>query len=218
MAYVGFGRYVVVVLHVGGTKLSDIKLVLQREPRSSKTWFPAGSVTANEEPIDVAIRALHEETCLILTHDDLTLLSDAPVRVALPVGQQLVCVDTASVPVPYVIAHLRTPAELEQGVTALSTINPDGSHVVPETIDVLILNLTPAKMGLLPTMKHNKSELFHFGYVTQWETFLCIENDFFLQHVSYSLVYTKYRMRRLLSLGPPNYYAIQGTCKSGLDR
>jgi hypothetical protein len=29
--------------------------------------------------------------------------------------------------------------------------------------------------------------------------------------------YTKSRIRRLLSLGPPNY-AIQGTYKSGLDR
>jgi hypothetical protein len=29
--------------------------------------------------------------------------------------------------------------------------------------------------------------------------------------------FTKSRMRRLLSLGPPNY-AIQGTYKSGLDR
>jgi hypothetical protein len=36
MASVGHGRSVVVVLHVGGTKLSDIKLVLQREPRSGK--------------------------------------------------------------------------------------------------------------------------------------------------------------------------------------
>jgi ADP-ribose pyrophosphatase YjhB (NUDIX family) len=87
MAFVGPSRYVVVVLHVGGTKLSDIKLVLQREPRSGKTWFPTGSVTANEEPIDDdAVRKLHEETGLILTRDDLMLLSDALVRVALPVG------------------------------------------------------------------------------------------------------------------------------------
>jgi hypothetical protein len=42
MAYVGPRRYVVVVLHVGGTKLSNAKLVLQREPRTGKTWFPAG--------------------------------------------------------------------------------------------------------------------------------------------------------------------------------
>jgi hypothetical protein len=44
MASVGLGRYLVVVIHVRGTKLSDIKLVLQREPRSGKTWFPTGSL------------------------------------------------------------------------------------------------------------------------------------------------------------------------------
>jgi hypothetical protein len=55
-------------------------------------------------------------------------------------------------------------------VTAQSTIHPDGSYVEPETIDDGGLNLTPAKMGLLLAMKH-KSELLHFGYVTQWETF-----------------------------------------------
>jgi hypothetical protein len=31
------------------------------------------------------------------------------------------------------------------------------------------------------------------------------------------IVYNKYRMRRLLSMGPPNY-AIHETYKSGLDR
>jgi ADP-ribose pyrophosphatase YjhB (NUDIX family) len=101
MAYVGHGRYVVVVLHVGGSKLADIKLVLQREPRSGKTWFPVGSVSANEDHVDAAVRKLHEETCLILTHNDLTPLSDAPFRVALHVGQRLVYVYTASVPIPY---------------------------------------------------------------------------------------------------------------------
>jgi ADP-ribose pyrophosphatase YjhB (NUDIX family) len=160
----------VVVLRVGGTKLSDVKLVLQREPRSGKTWFPAGSITANEEHVDDAVRELHEKTRLILTPDDLTLLSDAHVRVALHVGQHLVYVYSASVLVPYVTTHLRTLAQLEQAVTAQSTINPDDSYVVLETIDVGGLNLTPAKTGLLPFMKH-KSELLHFGYVTQWETF-----------------------------------------------
>jgi ADP-ribose pyrophosphatase YjhB (NUDIX family) len=131
----------------------------------------SGSVTVNEEPCDDAVRELHEETRLILTPVDLTLLSDAHVRVALLVGQQLVYVYTASVPVPCVTTHMRTPAQLEQAVTAQPTIIPDGSYAVPETIDVGGgLNLTPAKTGLLHAMKH-KSELLHFGYVTQWETF-----------------------------------------------
>jgi hypothetical protein len=61
--------------------------------------------------------------------------------------------------VPYVTTHLRTPAQLEQVVTAQSIINPDGSYVVPETIDVGgSMNLTPAKTGLLLAMKR-KSEL-----------------------------------------------------------
>jgi ADP-ribose pyrophosphatase YjhB (NUDIX family) len=142
--------------------------VLQREPRTGKTWFPVGSIIANEEHVDAAVRELHEETGLILTPDDLTLLSDAPVRVALPEGQQLVYVYSASI--PYVTTHLRTPAQLEQAVTTQSTINPDGSYVVPETLDIGGLNLTPAKTGLLPAVKH-KNELLHFGYVTKWETF-----------------------------------------------
>jgi 8-oxo-dGTP pyrophosphatase MutT (NUDIX family) len=83
MAFVGPRRYVVVVIHVGGATLSNVKLVLQRERRTGKTWLPAGSVTANGEPIDVAARELREETGLTLTPDDLKLLSDAPVRVAL---------------------------------------------------------------------------------------------------------------------------------------
>jgi hypothetical protein len=41
MASTGPGRYVVVVLHLGGIKLADVKLVLQREPRYGKTWFSA---------------------------------------------------------------------------------------------------------------------------------------------------------------------------------
>jgi 8-oxo-dGTP pyrophosphatase MutT (NUDIX family) len=171
MASVGPGRDVVVVLHVGGTKLSNVKLVLlQREPRTGKTWFPAGSVAANEEPVDAAVRELREETSLTLTPDDLTLLSDASVQVALPDGQQLVYIYSAYVPVPYVKSHLRTPAQLEQAVTAQSTINPEGTYVVPETLDIGGLNLTPAKTGFFPAVKH-KSELLHFGYVTQWETF-----------------------------------------------
>jgi 8-oxo-dGTP pyrophosphatase MutT (NUDIX family) len=87
MASVGHGHYVVLVIHVGGTKLSDVKLVLQREPRTGKIWFPAGCVLPYEEHVDAAVRELHEEAGLILTPEDLTLLSDVPVRVALPEGQ-----------------------------------------------------------------------------------------------------------------------------------
>jgi ADP-ribose pyrophosphatase YjhB (NUDIX family) len=144
--------------------------VLQREPRTGKTCFPAGFVTTIEEPVDAAVRELYEETSLTLTPDDLTLLSDAPVRVALPEGQQLVYVYSAFVPVPFVTSHLRTHAQLEHVVTAQSTINPDGSYVVPEALDIGGLNLTPAKTGLLPAAKH-KSELLHFGYVTEWDIF-----------------------------------------------
>jgi ADP-ribose pyrophosphatase YjhB (NUDIX family) len=114
MTSLGPSHYVVVVLHVGCSKASDIKLVLQREPRFGKTWFLGGSKVPNEEHVDVHVRDLHEETSLVLTHDDLTLLSDAPVRVALREGQcQLVYILSASIPVPYVTTHLRTPAQLE---------------------------------------------------------------------------------------------------------
>jgi 8-oxo-dGTP pyrophosphatase MutT (NUDIX family) len=157
MASVGLGRYVVVVIHLGGTKLSNVKLVLQREPRTGKTWFPAGSVTSNEALVDAAVRELHEETGLTLTPDDLTLLSDAHVRVALSEGQHLVYVYSASFPVMFATSHLRNPPQLEQAVTAQSTINPDGSNVVPETLSIGGLNLTPAHTELLPALKHKAS-------------------------------------------------------------
>jgi 8-oxo-dGTP pyrophosphatase MutT (NUDIX family) len=48
----------------------------------------AGSILPNEESVDADVRKLLEETGLTLTLDDLTLLSDAPVRVALPEGQR----------------------------------------------------------------------------------------------------------------------------------
>jgi hypothetical protein len=80
-----------------------------------------------------------------------------------------------------VTTHLRTTAHLEQAVTPKSTINPDGSYVVPATIDSDGLSLTPAKHGLLLALQH-KYEFLHFGYVTQWETFRRIV----------LLMYTKY--------------------------
>jgi ADP-ribose pyrophosphatase YjhB (NUDIX family) len=72
----------------------------------------------NEEPIDAVVRELHEEICLVLTPNDLTVLSDAPVRVAITEGQQLAYVFSAFVLVPYVATYLRTPAQLEHFVTA----------------------------------------------------------------------------------------------------
>jgi 8-oxo-dGTP pyrophosphatase MutT (NUDIX family) len=108
----------VIVLHVGGSKASDIKLVIQREPRIGKTWFLAGSILPNEEHVDADVRELLEEIGLTLTYADLTMLSDAPVRVALSEGQrQLVYVFSASIPVAYVTTNLRTHAKLEQVVT-----------------------------------------------------------------------------------------------------
>jgi hypothetical protein len=58
-------HYVMVVLHVGGSKASDIKLVLQRELRSGKIWFRAGSIIPNEEHVHVVVRELHEEIGLV---------------------------------------------------------------------------------------------------------------------------------------------------------
>jgi ADP-ribose pyrophosphatase YjhB (NUDIX family) len=104
---------------------------------------------SNEELVDVNVRELLEETGLALTAYDLTLLSNAPVRVALTEGQrELVYVFSAFVLVPYEKANLRTPAKLEHVVTAESTINSDGSHVVPATIDIDGPFLTPAKHGV----------------------------------------------------------------------
>jgi hypothetical protein len=103
-----------------------------------------------------------------LAFDDLTLLSDAPVRVALLEGQQLVYAFLAFVPLPNVTTHSRTRAQLEQAVTAEPTINLDDSYVAPETIDIGGLLLTTAQPRLHPTLKC-KHELLHFGYVTQWE-------------------------------------------------
>jgi 8-oxo-dGTP pyrophosphatase MutT (NUDIX family) len=60
MASLGPGNYVVVVLLVGGSKVSDIKFILQRELRTCKTWFPAGSILRNEALVDAAVRELFQ--------------------------------------------------------------------------------------------------------------------------------------------------------------
>jgi 8-oxo-dGTP pyrophosphatase MutT (NUDIX family) len=119
---------------------------LQREPRSGKTWFPAGSILHNEKHVDALVRELLEENGITMSLDDLTMLSDDPVRVALPRGRrQLVYVFSAYVPVPYVTSNLRTLAKLEQVMTGQSTINQDGSYVVLATNDIDGLSQTPVK-------------------------------------------------------------------------
>jgi 8-oxo-dGTP pyrophosphatase MutT (NUDIX family) len=68
MAFVGLDNYVIIAMTVGGSKASDIKLVLlQPQPRTCIISFLAGSILRDEEPIDDAVRELHEETCLVLT-------------------------------------------------------------------------------------------------------------------------------------------------------
>jgi hypothetical protein len=85
MASLGPGNYIVFVQPVGGSKDSAIKLVLQIDLTPYKTWFLAGSILpyrsrtyncAYEAPIGVAVHELFEETCLTITVDDLSLLSD----------------------------------------------------------------------------------------------------------------------------------------------
>jgi hypothetical protein len=56
MPYLGHDNYVMVILRVGGSKASCIKLVLYREPRIGKTWFPLGSILPSEAPVDAAVR------------------------------------------------------------------------------------------------------------------------------------------------------------------
>jgi hypothetical protein len=49
----------------------------------------------------------------------------------------------------YVTANQRAPAIVELAVTAQSTIYSDGSYVVPATIDIDGLSLTPSKTILV---------------------------------------------------------------------
>jgi 8-oxo-dGTP pyrophosphatase MutT (NUDIX family) len=170
MAFIGPDNYVVVVVTVGGSKALDIKLVLQREPRIGETWFHAGSISHYEEHVDAVVRELREETGLTLTSDDLTLLSNNPVRVSLHEGQHwLVYVFSAYVPVPFVPTNIRTPTKLVQVVTTQSAIKLYGTYVVLATIDIDGLSLTSTKNGRLDVIRY--FELLHFGNVGQLETF-----------------------------------------------
>jgi ADP-ribose pyrophosphatase YjhB (NUDIX family) len=171
MVSLGSRNYVVFKLPIGGTKISNIKVVLQREPRTGITWFSIRFVLPNKEPVDAAVHELFEETCLTLTIDDFTMLSNKPVRVSLPKGKhELVYVYSAYVPVSNVMPNLRTPAKVSQDATTQSTISPNGTYVVPKSIDIDGLSLTPSKTELLPHAQR-RFQLLHFGYVTQLEAF-----------------------------------------------
>jgi hypothetical protein len=74
VSFVGLGNDVVVAMSVGGSKASHIKLVLQREPCTGKTWLHVCSILRNEEHVDATFRELFEKSCLNFTPDDLTLL------------------------------------------------------------------------------------------------------------------------------------------------
>jgi 8-oxo-dGTP pyrophosphatase MutT (NUDIX family) len=76
MAYhVGPSNYVVTILLVRGSKASNTKLVLHRELRSGRTWFPAYSTLVNKELLDATARELFEEFGITkLTVHDSTLL------------------------------------------------------------------------------------------------------------------------------------------------
>jgi hypothetical protein len=64
----------------------------------------------------------------------------------------------------------RTSTKLVQALTTESTINHDGTYVVPATIAIDGLSLTPTKVGRLHFVIR-KFELPYFGSVAQWETF-----------------------------------------------
>jgi 8-oxo-dGTP pyrophosphatase MutT (NUDIX family) len=80
-----------------------------------RTRFPACSILPDEKHVDAAVRELHEETGLVLTFDDLTILSYNPVRVSLPEAKhQLGYVFSAFVPVPFISTDIRSHAKLIQ--------------------------------------------------------------------------------------------------------
>jgi hypothetical protein len=74
MASIGLGYYVVFVRHVGDSKASNIYLVLEREPRFCKTWFPPSTVCLTKNMLTLPPFSNYEETGLTFTVDDLTWL------------------------------------------------------------------------------------------------------------------------------------------------
>jgi hypothetical protein len=159
MTSLGFGNYVVDVLSVGGLKASDIKLLLQREPRTGKSWFLAASISPYEKQVDAAVRELLAENGLTLIVLDLTLVSGNHLRVPLPARKySLICVLLAYVSVPYVTANQRTRAKLEEAINTMSTVHINCSYVVPTTVDFSDCLLRRLRLGSLRIL-----ELAHFS-------------------------------------------------------
>jgi ADP-ribose pyrophosphatase YjhB (NUDIX family) len=83
MVSVGPDNCGVVDLSLESPHASDITLVLQREPRSGKSWCVADIVLPKEKYVDAAVRDLFEEIGLTLTVDNFTVLSGVAVQVPL---------------------------------------------------------------------------------------------------------------------------------------
>jgi hypothetical protein len=68
-------------------------------------------------------------------------------------------------------ANLRTPTKVEQAIIAYSTVrHDDGSYVIPTTLSIDVLTLTPQVTGL-GKESQRKYELLYFSYVAQWQPF-----------------------------------------------
>jgi hypothetical protein len=64
-------------------------------------------------------------------------------------------------------------AKVEHVVIVQSKVPHDDSYVVPTTVDINGLILTPYVTGLVKESQR-KYELLHFGFVAQWQPFRVI--------------------------------------------
>jgi hypothetical protein len=82
-----------------------------------------------------------------------------------------------------VVANLRTPAKVEQAVTPQSTIHYNGSYVVPASVDIDGLSLTPSKIGLVGKDQRNVS--MNCYILATWLSGSLFEELLFLDIVSF---------------------------------
>jgi hypothetical protein len=101
-----------------------------------------------EEHADAAGHELFEEADSTLTVDYLTILSGVGVRISLFEGKYpLVYVYAASNVVLHVTTNLRTPIQVEKVVISQSAVQRHGPSVVPATIALDGLTMTPIVNG-----------------------------------------------------------------------